>query len=331
MLKKLFSSDPFKIFYTVFAYIIIFSLWWGYLLYNKNEVAFHEKIELNERQYKQQFNGANYKATDEYVHLLNKYNRQRVMIFTEGGVFLVLLFAGLMMVLRVFKREIELANQQRNFLLSITHELKSPLSSIKITLQTMMKRKLEPEQSEKLMTNSLSDVDRLEALVDNILFAAKIERNEPGFSNDELNVSMLVERIADKFSGNKKGIAIKTEVEKNVTLNVDVMGFSSVMLNLIENAIKYSDEGTTVRVVLKREEDKVKLRVYDEGYGIPVEEREKVFGKFYRIGNEDTRKAKGTGLGLYIVKRFVEIYKGTITIEDNTPKGSVFKLVFQQV
>jgi K+-sensing histidine kinase KdpD len=190
----------------------------------------------------------------------------------------------------------------------------------------MMKRKLEPAQSEKLMTNSLSDVDRLEALVDNILFAAKIERDETGFSNDELNVSALVERIAEKLSSNKKGVKIVAEAEPDVTMHADTMGFSSVVLNLIENAIKYSDEGTTVRVTLKREGEKVRLCVYDEGYGIPVEEREKVFGKFYRIGNEDTRKSKGTGLGLYIVKRFVEIYNGSITIEDNKPRGSVFRL-----
>jgi two-component system, OmpR family, phosphate regulon sensor histidine kinase PhoR len=330
MPTRIFTHDPFKVFYTVFAYIIIFSIWWGYLLYNKNEVAFRETIELNERQYKQQFNGANYKATDEYVQLLTKYNRQRVMIFAEGSVFLVLQFIGLVLVRRVFMREIEMAAQQRNFLLSITHELKSPLSSIKLTLQTMMKRKLEPAQSEKLMTNSLSDVDRLEALVDNILFAAKIERDETGFSNDELNVSALVERIAEKLSSNKKGVKIVAEAEPDVTMHADTMGFSSVVLNLIENAIKYSDEGTTVRVTLKREGEKVRLCVYDEGYGIPVEEREKVFGKFYRIGNEDTRKSKGTGLGLYIVKRFVEIYNGSITIEDNKPRGSVFRLEFMQ-
>lgn len=326
MLKKLSSPDPFKTFYAVFAYVIVFSVWWGYLLYAKNETAFYEKIELNEVRHRQIFPHEKYVLTDEYAQLHSKYQRQKLMIFLEGGVFLILMLAGFVLVRRVFKKEIELAVQQRNFLHSITHELKSPLSTIKLSLQTMGKRKLEQEQTGKLINNSLIDLDRLETLVDNILFAAKIEQSQHGFAEDDVNISEITQQIADRFNNNKKGIKIIAHIEPDVYLHTDSMGYVSVVNNLLENAIKYSDEHTDVVIALKSTEDHVELCVADHGIGIPESEKVKVFDKFYRIGNEDTRKTKGTGLGLYIVKRFIEIYKGQIDIADNKPEGSVFTL-----
>lgn len=298
------------------------------MLYAKNETAFKENVELNEQQFYRISPGNNYYETISYKQLLHKHQRQRIMIFAEGSVFIALLFAGLLMVRRVFKREIELAAQQRNFLLSITHELKSPLSTIKLALQTMHKRKLEENQTEKLIAHSLSDLDRLEALVDNMLFAAKIERNEYGFSNDELNVSEITEHIIDRFTANKKEIKIQAAIEKDINMPIDQLGYTSVLINLIENAIKYSEPATTMKIELQRTNNTIELRICDEGPGIPETERDNVFKKFYRIGNEDTRKTKGTGLGLYIVKRFVEIYNGTITIENNLPHGTIFSLKF---
>ena len=331
MFKKFFSPGPFKTFYFVFAYIIAFSLWWAYLLYAKNETAFKEKIELNKITFEKINQATDYTSSKEYQNIVSKYHRQKFMILTEGGVFILLLLLGLLRVRKVFLREMELAAQQRNFLLSITHELKSPLSTIKLSLQTMMKRKLEPEQTKKLTTNSLVDLDRLESLVDNILLAAKIEREEPGLSNDEINVSEIVRSVADRFSHNKKSISIQEEIKNDIYLNADALGFTSVIINLIENAIKYSAEETAVRVALHEDEENIYLTIADNGIGISSENKKRVFEKFYRVGNEDTRKTKGTGLGLYIVKRIVEIYKGEITVEDNTPVGTIFNLQFPKI
>lgn len=328
MLKNIFSFNPARTFYLVFAYIIAFSLWWAYLLYAKNEAAFQEKIELNRISYISTHPGADYHTSGVYIDVMTKYHRQQFMIIAEGAVFIALLLLGLLRVRKVFFREMELAAQQRNFLLSITHELKSPLSTIKLSLQTMGRRKLEPEQSERLITNSLVDLDRLESLVDNILFAAKIEREEPGLAKDEINVSEIVRSVSERFSHNKKAITVTHNVDSDIYLHGDVLGFTSVVINLIENAIKYSPEDTTVQVVLKENGHDVLLSVADEGVGISDMEKPKVFNKFYRVGSEDTRKTKGTGLGLYIVKRMVEIGKGEITIADNKPAGTVFNLRF---
>lgn len=328
MLKRFFTPNPFTTFYIVFAYIVAFSLWWAYLLYAKNETAYIETIEAHVLQYRQNNPAGDYTSTEEYQKFKAKYTRQKFMIITEGGVFILLLLFGLMRVRKVFLREIQLAEQQRNFLLSITHELKSPLSTIKLSLQTLVKRKLEQDQYEKLIDNSLVDLSRLEGLVDNILFAAKIERDEPGFSNEEINISELIRHTAERFGMNKKAIKIKLDIAEHIYMQVDVLGFTSVVTNLVENAIKYSEPETTVTVSLHENDQQIFLSVSDQGIGISPEDKLRVFDKFYRVGNENTRKTKGTGLGLYIVKRFVEIYHGSITVHDNQPKGTVFAIAF---
>ena len=331
MLNRIFSPNPFKTFYLVFAYIIAFAMWWAYLLYEKNEAAYKEKIELNQIAYKQSFPPADYLTSNDYRQVSAKYQRQRFMILAEGSVFIFLLITGLLAVRRVFLKEMRLVRQQHNFLLSVTHELKSPLASVKLSLQTMLKRKLEQDKSEKLIGNSLVDVDRLETLVENILFAAKIEHDEPGFSNDEINISDIIHLALERFTQNKKNIRVIDNVNAGVYLHADPIGFTSVITNLVENAIKYSEPSTEVVVSLIDDGNKIVLTVADQGIGISETEKQRVFDKFYRVGNEDTRKTKGTGLGLYIVKRFVEIYKGQISIGDNKPAGSIFKLTFPKI
>ena len=166
---KLFGKSPFLLFYIVFGYIIVFSLWWGYLLFSKNEQAFTEKMQLDRINYQSTPNPIKYEETQSYLQLLTKYKKDRIMVLSEGLFFLFLQIIGLIQVRRIFGKEIELAIQQTNFLHSITHELKSPLSSVKLALQTFQKRTLEPAQKEKLINNALSDVARLESLVENIL------------------------------------------------------------------------------------------------------------------------------------------------------------------
>ena len=328
VLNKIFSSNPFRTFYMVFAFIVAFAMWWAYLLYAKNETAFKEKIELNQIALHQINKNADYVTSADYRWVSAKYERQRLMIITEGGAFIFLLFVGLLAVRSVFLREMRLMQAQHNFLLSVTHELKSPLSTVKLSLQTLSVRKLEPEKSSRLITNSLVDIDRLESLVDNILFAAKIEHDEPGFSNEEINVSEITLMAVERFAHNKKGIVITGQVKPDVYVHADPIGFTSVVMNLVENAVKYSEPATSVTVTLGDSGENIYLSVADQGIGIANAEKARVFSKFYRVGNEDTRKTRGTGLGLYIVKRFVEIYKGEISIEDNKPVGSVFKLSF---
>lgn len=326
MFNKSFSAGPFKTFYFVFAYVMAFAFWWTFLLYQKNETAYKEKIELNELNYVRINPGSKYSQSEEYAEISAKYKRQKLMIITESTAFISLLLLGLWRVRKVFLQELALAAQQRNFLHSITHELKSPLSSIKLSLQTISKRKLEAEQSEKLISNSLSDLDRFEALVDNILLAAKVEREDAVPSQEEINASEIATSVADKLSYNKKNIEIIQQIAADVHLHADKLGFTSVIINLLENAIKYSPPNTKVKISVAEDDALIYIVVSDNGIGIAQQEKQKIFSKFYRIGNENTRNTKGTGLGLYIVKRFIEIYGGKIEVNDNMPNGSIFQI-----
>ncbi|MDW8273543.1 MAG: HAMP domain-containing sensor histidine kinase [Chitinophagales bacterium] len=323
-------SNPFTIFYIVFAYVISFSVWWAILLFNKNETAYREKLLLDKIQYvKERGTEQGFAESTQYKKNFSKYRRQKIMIVAEGAVFITLLVIGLIQVRRVFAKEIALAAMQRNFMLSVTHELKSPLSAIKASLQTFQKANLDPERKQRLIDNSMGDIQRLENLVDNILFAAKIDRGSHGLSSELINVSQIVESAAKNFINNKKNIKLICNVEPDIILKTDALGFASIVVNLIENAIKYSPENSEIDVVLKKGDEKVCLRVADYGIGIPDHEKNKIFEKFYRVGNEETRKTKGTGLGLYIVKRFVELFGGRIMVKDNNPRGTVFELEFK--
>ncbi len=265
----------------------------------------------------------------EIFEFKEKLHKRWIMIAGEGTVFLILLTFGIIKTQRTFKKEIALSEQQNNFLLSITHELKSPLASNKLQLQTLLKHELPREKQLVLLSAALHDAERLISLTDNLLLAAKIESHDFSLFNEETDVSQFVEHILSPLSADKKD-NLKLDIQPGIYLQVDKMAFPSIVLNLYENARKYSDEGSPVTISLKKHGQKISLSCSDEGYGISDAEKHHVFKKFYRIGSEETRKSKGTGLGLYIVKGLVEQHQGQITLKDNKPKGSVFEIQFNQ-
>lgn len=244
------------------------------------------------------------------------------MVLGEGSVFFVLLSIGVWKTLQSFRKEVLLAQQQKNFLLAVTHELKSPIASAKLYLQTLQKRELDKEKQTEIVSKAIAETDRLSSLVDNLLLTAKIDRSDYILHFEKTNISDLLEEIVKTHPENRR---IQTNLNQGIKMEVDKLAFTSVVVNLLENALKYSSK----HVVIKLEQNKnICLSVIDSGQGIPAEEKEKVFDKFYRIGNEETRKSKGTGLGLYIVKNLVKRHGGSISVFDNKPEGSIFLVQF---
>ena len=121
---------------------------------------------------------------------------------------------------------------------------------------------------------------------------------------------------------------IQSFIAPDIIISSDHQLITALLTNLIENAIKYSPKDGNITIKLQEQENAVKLIVADEGVGISNEEKDRIFDKFYRIGNEDTRKTKGTGLGLYIVKNIVKLHQGYISVSNNSPKGSIFEIIF---
>jgi len=315
--------------YLVIFYMLLAFTWWSVLLFVKNKDAFNAKSELLKIGMVAEgtvTSESEFYNTAEFQELDEKYKRQEYMIFGEAAVFVVSLVIGVWLINRGYNKEMNAAQQRRNFLLSITHELKSPIASIKLVLETFLKRKLTLEQVNKLGSNGIKDADRLNKLVNNLLLAAKVEiAYQPTF--EEINITGLAEDIVNQIKNNHPVASISLDYEDDISLmQGDVFGLSSVISNLIENGIKYSKETAKINVHLKQVKKKIIIQIQDQGIGISNEEKKKIFEKFYRVGNEDTRQTKGTGLGLYIVDQIIKAHQGSITVGDNSPEGSIFTI-----
>lgn len=320
------KSRPLFWFYLLVVYIFIQFVWWSYLMIELNNEVYYLKTQVN------LFQGESSEEIATKGNELNARLRTRwIMIAGEGSVFVGLLLLGILQIRKTFKKETALAQQQNNFLLSVTHELKSPIASAKLQLQTLEKRELDRAKQKEIIANAISDTERLNNLVENILLAAKIENSVYTLHKELVNLSeYLAEGLKQTISSFHYKRRIDLQIEPGIQLAIDRTSFPSIILNLFENAVKYSAEDSTITIVLKSQTDKVFLLVIDEGIGIDQKEKTRIFEKFYRVGDEEIRKTKGTGLGLYITNYLVQQHHGNITVKNNTPKGSIFEISFNK-
>lgn len=289
-----------------------------------NNEIYHLKTQVN------LFQGKSPEEIAEKGNALNaKLKSHWTMIVGEGSVFIALLFLGIFQIRKTFKKEVALSKQQNNFLLSVTHELKSPIASAKLQLQTLEKRELDREKQREIIANAISDTDRLNNLVENILLAAKIENSVYKLHREEENISAFIKtqltQTITSFNYKRK---VEFQIEPGIYMKIDRSSFPSILLNLFENAVKYSHENSTITVTLTKQQHKIIIGVSDEGIGVDEAEKLKIFQKFYRVENEEIRKTKGTGLGLYITHYLVSQHNGTISVKNNSPKGSTFEVIF---
>ncbi len=313
-------------FYAIILYILAAGSWWSYLLHSKNSEI--KKVQLEKIKLEYASGDLSIEKTEAYQQILNRYDRQRWMINGEAAVFMLILLFGLWRIYRIRQKELALALQQQNFLLSITHELKSPLASIQLVLETIHKRTLTEEQLKKLSNNGLKENDRLHRLVQDLLLAARVEGGYQ-YSFDKVDLKSLLLDTLDSVKAKYKGkIIFNCANDEVILLKAEYSTLTTAFSNLLENAIKYSSDSGNINVNLFQKNDNITIEIADEGIGIPKSEREKIFNKFYRIGNEYTRNTKGTGLGLYIVKKVIQAHGGNISVKDNQPKGTVFSVTF---
>lgn len=330
---KLFKAAKSKtgywfLFHIVFVYVVFSFAWWWYLLQKNNHDNFSQVVDRNRIIF------LNYGGTQEqfykdssYLNIYQSYLRKKWTLAAEGLAFLSAISLGFWRIRKTFTEEIALTKQQNNFLLSITHELKSPLASLKLSTQTLQKRNLDENKVQRLVEMSMDDIERLEILVENILLASKIDSTNFKLNKDLINLSELMHlifiRIQEKFKGKR---TFESDIEENVYVHADKFSMTSVIYNLIENAIKYSKQDAFIKVILYGDESYIYMRFEDTGIGIPDTEKTKIFDRFYRIGSEDTRTTKGTGLGLFIVKQIISFHDGEILVKNNTPNGSIFEI-----
>lgn len=312
----------------VILYMLMALLWWAVLLHRKNNEVFILKADLLKEQYMNKAGIAQLDVTTlpEYEVLKSDYNRQMYMILGEAVVFGITLILGIFFINRAFVRELLAAEQQKNFLLSITHELKSPLASINLILSTFIKRELPSEKVKELSQDGLNESVRLEELFNKILIATRLDKAYP-FNFEETDLSTIVYKVSQSFKKKNPDAEVSLNIQTDIMHEVDRESIVSLIKNLLENAYKYSPHEKQISVDLQQIDDKIYLSIADKGVGISKSEKSKVFDQFYRVGNEETRESKGTGLGLYIVNQIVNAHKGKIKILDNEGGGTKFQVV----
>jgi len=287
-------------FYVLSIYVIAQFIWWGYHI-----------IDL----------------TNQITGNTPNGFRRILMIVGEGTVFLAILIFGIWSIRKYIKRELEFSRNQNNFLLSVTHELKTPIASSKLYLQTLQKRNIDESKREEIIQKVLLQNEQLERLIDNILNATRLESKRLILHKEELNVSTFLTRIFERYERQYTSIKFINKINPNITDEVDPFIFETIVNNLIENAIKYGGQQAEITIELDKEEQLI-VRIADKGFGVEAASQKMIFKKFYRVGNEETRTQKGSGLGLFIVSELAKLHKGVVRYYPNNPKGSIFEVRF---
>jgi K+-sensing histidine kinase KdpD len=308
----------------LFGYILLQFLWWEVLLVKQTGQIIDLKQKISELSITNESTLIN-----EIALLHQKKTMQVMMIVGEGTVFLLLLLFGIYKIKQSQDKETELNNQQKNFFLSITHELKTPIAATKLQLQTLQKQKLSEQIQQELIVSALIETERLNALIDNVLLASRLDAGEFIFTLIQKNISELVLKTVNRYYKREINSGeLQVKVTNNIFGEIDETTFPSIITNLIDNAIKYSPDQKEIVIELSIKNNKPILIVGDAGCGISADDKEKIFAKFFRAGNEETRRAKGTGLGLYIVNYIVNNHNAKIKVKNNQPKGTVFEIQF---
>ncbi len=282
--------------YLLAFYVLLQFIWWGYQI-----------IDL----------GALADQTQEDT------SRRIIMIIGEGGVFILILMAGFWKIQQSIAKEIQLSQRQNNFMLSITHELKTPLTSIQLALQTLKKRNLKIEDRADLIAKALGSNQRLSSLIENIINASRLESNDFTPRREIFPLKTFLQNKTAELTASHEQATIKLNCEVDI-IYADTYMLETIFNNLLENAIKYSGENPKMEIIVKQNEKFIEIIISDQGTGITAEEKQQVFKKFYRVGNEISRSQKGSGLGLFITSEFVQLHKGRIKCENNKPAGTKF-------
>ncbi len=277
------------------SYILLQLLWWAYIILDLQSLVLQA----------------------------NQLTTKRWMILSEGSVFVTLLCFGFYTLNKSIKKELELSRQQQNFLLSVTHEIKTPITALKLSLQTLAKSKSQSEITSQVLVHALKEQKRLEQFVDDIFAVNALEDSRWEKSENEINLHALISAVSENLQSVYPANHIHVSCP-DIEFKTDDKALKIILSNLIENACKYSPFCGHVNVKANISENELFIHIIDEGEGIEVKDQSKIFKKFYRLGEEEKRSSKGSGLGLYLVKSFTQYLNGTVSVKSNTPKGSIF-------
>jgi signal transduction histidine kinase len=313
------------VYWLLLLYIVAALVWWFVSLEKQNQhITDLRYSELNSQKAAldpQKFDRQLYKIDNDSKRNTEKY-------IAEGVTFLILILIGAFFVYRSVRKQFRVQHQQQNFMMAITHELKTPISVAMLNLETLQKYQLDAEKQKKLIRMTLQETSRLDTLINNILVSSQLEGGGYIFSKEELDFSSLFKDCIRDAKTRYPERNFIEDLEPEIEIAGDPLLLQLLISNLIENAVKYSPKEKPIICKLNRPGKDVLMNIIDEGIGIADTEKTKIFEKFYRTGNESTRKTQGTGLGLYLCRKIAGDHNADISVTNNIPSGSNFAIHF---
>ena len=308
------------IYWVFLTYMVAAFIWWYVSLEKQNhEIASikFQTIQLSDPSLK------------EKVKFIQEFQLRKTKQFIgEGITFLFLFLLGAIYVYRSLLKQLRYSNQQQNFMMAVTHELKTPIAISHLNIETLLKRNLDSTQQNKLLEATLKETKRLDALSNNILLASQLDMGQYESSKQEIDLSKLVKEVVQSFHERFPSRICNTFIQDATFIQGETLLIQMLTNNLLDNANKYAPADTPIDIQLEAAGTNIVLKIKDQGIGVPIEEREKIFEKFYRVGDESTRNSKGTGLGLYLCKKITSFHNATLQMQPNGLQGSIFIVTF---
>jgi two-component system sensor histidine kinase CiaH len=302
------------------TYIAACLIWWFIVLIKQNEEMSALKI--------RQLNTSSLTYKEDFIKIKDSQKRKATQYIGEGAIFFLLTMAGAIFLYRAVRKQLKISQQQQNFMIAITHELKTPIAIAKLNLETLQKRKLDESQQQRLIYNTLQEANRLNSLCNNLLLSSQMEAGAYAITHQKINLSELAENCVTDFKNRFPNKNFISAINLGLFIMGDSLLIEMAVNNLIDNAIKYTPKETSITIALSQNKEGISLQTKDLGKGIADSEKDKIFYKFYRIGNAATKTAKGTGLGLYLTKKIVAQHKASISVTNNIPHGAIFTIHF---
>lgn len=283
-----------RLLHILFVYVILQLFWWGVQLYRSYNVLYTDKGQL-----------------------MSKLG----MIIGEGTVFSILLFFGFRWINKSIKKEMESATVEKTFLLSVTHELKTPIASIRLMLDTLTRHKTEELKQQQILGQAQSELTRLQKQIENILLTS---RTSTGRFENQDQMIVLSEFVGTELKKIQKWYPehrFQLNLDPACKLHMDPELLGSILFNLVDNACKYSPMQSLIEIKGKQTEGNLTLQILDQGKGVSDEERKKMTQMFYRNA-QTSDQVSGSGLGLYLVNNIIKFYRGSISFSNRENGGT---------
>jgi signal transduction histidine kinase len=251
----------------------------------------------------------------------------------ESGFFLLVQASAIMVLWRGLSGEKEIRRRQDSFLAMVSHQFKTPIASLQLSLETMVKRQLSPERFQQLSRRMLDDLWRMENMVSKILDSARLDRGRVQMNKEQVHLTEAVRHVVATLDdvARRDNITFSIDIAPELQVRADPLAVDGVLRNLIENAMSAMKPtaGGTVSIHGRKANGDVELEIADTGIGFESDQGPKLFEKFFRIDNHGGRDAAGTGLGLFIVQRFMHFESGRVRAHSDGPgKGAVFTVTW---